>query len=167
MTIGRKITAGFATVLLLFSAVTIGTYVALGRAGKKFTQYSQSASETNVAAAFETSMLQVRMHVNEFLLSGSESAAQAYAESKAEADQHLKSAQQAIADVERANELTSARRLFDDYDAAFRQIVENRKLCSDLQKNALEPMSAAIADSLQKLLAGARNTGDMNASFQI
>jgi methyl-accepting chemotaxis protein len=36
-----------------------------------------------------------------------------------------------------------------------------------LQKNALEPRAAAIAESLQKLLAGARTTGDMNASFQI
>jgi methyl-accepting chemotaxis protein len=167
MTIGRKITAGFTAVLLLFAAVAIGTYVALGRAGRKFALYSQSASETNVAAAFEAAMLQVRMHVNEFLLSGSEAAAQAYAQSKSEAAQQLKSAQQVIADSERATELVSARKLFDDYDAAFRQIMENRKVCSDLQKNALEPRAAAIAESLQKLLTGARTTGDMNASFQI
>ncbi len=167
MTIGRKITAGFTAVLILFSAVAIGTYVALGRAGRKFALYSQSASETNVAAAFEAAMLQVRMHVNEFLLSGSETAAQAYAQSKAEAEQQLKIAQQVIADSERATELASARKLFDDYDDAFRQIVDNRKVCSDLQKNTLEPSAAAIADSLQKLLTGARNTGDMNASFQI
>jgi len=167
MTIGRKITAGFTAVLLLFAAVAIGTYVALGRAGRKFALYSQSASETNVAAAFEAAMLQVRMHVNEFLLSGSEAAAQAYAQSKSEAAQQLKSAQQVIADSERATELVSARKLFDDYDAAFRQIMENRKVCSDLQKNALEPRATAIAESLQKLLAGARTTGDMNASFQI
>ena len=163
MTIGRKITAGFTAVLLLFAAVAIGTYVALGRAGRKFALYSQSASETNVAAAFEAAMLQVRMHVNEFLLSGSEAAAQAYAQSKSEAAQQLKSAQQVIADSERATELVSARKLFDDYDAAFRQIMENRKVCSDLQKNALEPRAAAIAESLQKLLTGARTTGDMNA----
>jgi len=167
MTIGRKITAGFTAVLLLFAAVAIGTYVALGRAGRKFALYSQSASETNVAAAFEAAMLQVRMHVNEFLLSGSEAAAQAYAQSKTEADQQLKNAQQAIADSERATQLASARKLFDDYDAAFRQIVDNRKLCSDLQRNSLEPNATAIAEGLQKLLAGARNTGDMNASFQI
>ncbi len=167
MTIGRKITAGFTAVLLLFAAVAIGTYVALGRAGRKFVLYSQSASETNVAAAFEAAMLQVRMHVNEFLLSGSESAAQAYAQSKSEAEQQLKIAQQVIADSERATELVSARKLFDDYDAAVGQIIENRKVCSDLQKNALEPRMVAIAESLQKLLAGARATGDMNASFQI
>jgi methyl-accepting chemotaxis protein len=167
MTIGRKITAGFSAVLILFAAVAIGTYVALGRAGRKFALYSQSASETNVAAAFEAAMLQVRMHVNEFLLSGSETAAQAYAQSKTEAEQQLKIAQQVIADSERASELASARKLFDDYDDAFRQIVDNRKLCGDLQKNTLEPSAASIADSLQKLLTGARNTGDMNASFQI
>jgi methyl-accepting chemotaxis protein len=167
MTIGRKITAGFTAVLLLFAAVAIGTYVALGRAGRKFALYSQSASETNAAAAFEAAMLQVRMHVNEFLLSGSEAAAQAYAQSKSEAEMQLKIAQRVISDSERATELVSARKLFDDYDAAFRQIIDNRKVCSDLQKNALEPKAAAIADSLQKLLAGARTTGDMNASFQI
>jgi methyl-accepting chemotaxis protein len=167
MTIGRKITAGFTAILLLFAAVAIGTYIALGRAGRNFALYSQSASETNVAAAFEAAMLQVRMHVNEFLLTGSETAAQAYDKSKAEAEEQLKIAQQVIADSERATELASARKLFDDYDAAFRQIMENRKLCNDLQKNALEPRAAAIAESLQKLLAGARNTGDMNASFQV
>ena len=167
MTIGRKITAGFTAILLLFAAVAVGTYIALGRAGRNFALYSQSASETNVAAAFEAAMLQVRMHVNEFLLTGSETAAQAYDKSKAEAEEQLKIAQQVIADSERATELASARKLFDDYDAAFRQIMENRKLCNDLQKNALEPRAAAIAESLQKLLAGARNTGDMNASFQV
>ncbi len=167
MTIGRKITAGFTAVLLLFSAVAIGTYFALGRAGRKFALYSQSASETNVAAAFEAAMLQVRMHVNEFLLTGTDTAAQAYEQSKSEAEKQLKMAQEVIADSERAAELASARKLFDDYDGAFRQIVENRKVCNDLQKNALEPRATAIAESLQKLLAGARNTGDMNASFQI
>jgi len=167
MTIGRKITAGFTAILLLFAAVAIGAYVALGRAGKKFTLYSESASETNVAAAFEAAMLQVRMHVNEFLLTGSDAAARAYDQSKSEAGEQLKIAQQVIADSERATELASARKLFDDYDVAFRQIMENRKLCNDLQKNSLEPRAASIAEGLQKLLAGARNTGDMNASFQV
>ena len=54
-------------------------------------------------------MLQVRMHVNEFLLTG--------------------------------------------YDAAFREIMENRKLCNDLQKKRPGTPGAAIAESLQKLLA--------------
>jgi methyl-accepting chemotaxis protein len=167
MTIGRKITAGFTAILFLFAAVAVGAYFALGRAGTKFTLFAQSASETNAAAAFEAAMLQVRMHVNEFLLTGSDAAAQAYDQSKADAAEQLKLAQKVISDPERAKELVSARKLFDDYDVAFRQITANRKLCSDLQRNELEPRAAAIADGLQKLLTGARNTGDMNASFQI
>ncbi|MDD2765204.1 MAG: methyl-accepting chemotaxis protein [Opitutaceae bacterium] len=167
MTIGRTIIVGFTVVLLLFAAVAVGTYVALGRAGKKFQLYSNSATETNVAAAFEAAMLQVRMNVNEFLINGSTTAAQAYTQSRTEAERLLERARKEIVDTERAAELTSARRLFDEYDAAVRQIMENRQLCSDLQKSALEPRAADISEGLQKLLGSARTTGDMNAAFQM
>jgi len=167
MTVGRKITVGFAAILLLFAAVSIGAYVALGRAGRKFAQYSQSVTETSAAAAFEARMLQVLMHVNEYLASGTNTALQAYDQSKSDAEKVLTVAEKKFADPQRAAQMASVRKLLVDYDAAFQQIVQNRKLCAELEKNTLEPKSADIADGLQKLLAGARNTGDMNASFQV
>ncbi len=167
MTIARKITAGFTTVLVLYAAVAIGAYVALGRAGRKFALYSESAAETNVAAAFESAMLQVRMHVNEYLLTGSDAAAAAYEQSRAEAVRQLDLAQRNIASSERAAELGDARRLFDEYAAAFTKIAASRRTCVELQRNTLEPKAAAIAEGLQKLLASAQTTGDMNASFKL
>ncbi len=167
MTIGRKIKFGFSVVLILFAGVSIGTLVVIGLAVRQLGQYSATSQEAGSASAFEATMLRVRMSVNEFLLSGSATAVDAYEKYKTEADRQLELTQKLITDPELAPLLASVKDSVAKYDTAFHQVVENRRRCDNLEANELAPTGSALTSGLQKLLAGARTTGDMNASFQI
>ena len=95
LTIGRKISSGFTLVFALFVAVAAIAYYALGNAGQGLKNFSDSTAETNVAANLETSMLNLRMSVNEFLASGSEDSIASYEKNRKTLDAAI--AQAAVA----------------------------------------------------------------------
>ena len=167
LTIGKKIICGFALVFVLLSAVSAIAYLSLGAAGRKLVMYSGSARESIAAASLESSMLSVKMQVNEFLSSGSSGSVAGYEKAKANLDSDLARAQELIVDTDRATEVASAKQLLSGYDAAFRRLVDNRSQLADVSKSKLEPASAEIAAALQKMLTSARDQGDMNSAFKL
>ncbi|MFT3868561.1 MAG: methyl-accepting chemotaxis protein [Nibricoccus sp.] len=167
LTIGQRITSGFALVLVLLAFVAGLAYYAMNQAGRSMNEFSKSTGETNSITKLEASILGLRMSINEFLLSGSD-------ESIAEYDRSKKAVDGAVADAQRdlqnrgelAQELNDALKLLVDYDAAYRRIVG---LFHDRQKevaNTLDPRSAAISDALKGMLVAARQSGDQSASFK-
>ena len=167
LTIGRKITCGFALVFVLLTAVSTTAYFALGAAGHKLVMYSGSAKESNAAASLESSMLGVKMTVNEFLSSGSDASVTDYEKAKAALDADLATADQLIVDTDRASEVASAKHLLASYDAAFRRLADNKSQLSAVNKDKLAPASADITAALQKMLTSARDQGDMNSAFKL
>ena len=167
LTIGRKITCGFALVFVLLSAVSTTAYLALGAAGRKLVMYSGSAKESNAAASLESSMLGVKMQVNEFLTSGSEASVAEYEKAKAALDSDLSTAEHLIVDTDRATEVAAAKHLLATYDAAFRTLADNKSQLSAVNRDKLAPASADIATALQKMLTSARDQGDMNSAFKL
>ena len=71
LTIGKKITIGFVSLFALLSLVAVIAFTALGGAGRRLTLFAESAQETFVAVSLESSMQAVKLHVNDFLASGS------------------------------------------------------------------------------------------------
>ena len=167
LTIGKKIICGFALVFVLLSAVSAIAYLSLGAAGRKLVMYSGSARESIAAASLESSMLSVKMQVNEFMSSGSSESIANYDKAKATLDSDLARAQELIVDTDRATEVANAKQLLSGYDAAFRRLVDNRTQLSAVSKDKLEPASAEIAAALQKMLTSARDQGDMNSAFKL
>ncbi len=166
LTIGRMIGLGFFAVLAIFVVASAISRVALTRAGNGLDLYSSSTEETNLISQVEASMLALRMDVNEYLVSGSDSSLAAY-------DKEQKTLQGAFAKVEatvkdpaRAQELKDAQKLLADYDKAFRQIVALRIARAKEISEVLDPKAAEMADSLKKMLDAARQSGDMSASFK-
>jgi methyl-accepting chemotaxis protein len=167
LTIGRKITGGFALVFVLLAAVTAVAYLALGASGRKFGLYVASAQETNAAASLENAMLSLKMQVNEFLATGSAGSVEQYDRAKTELDADFGLAEQRIVDAGRARELASAKRLLAQYDNAFHRVVENQRQLGEVERGTLTPAADEISGSLQKMLTAARDQGDMNAAFTI
>ena len=167
LTIGRKISYGFAIIFLLLAAVTAASYLYLGAAGRRLSQYSASAQETGVAASLENAMLALKMQVNEFLATGSADSVANYDRAKTALDDGLARAQRTIVDADRADKLAAAKRLLSQYDAAFRHLVDNDSQLAAVSKDKLSPASESISGDLQKMLSTARDQGDMNSAFKI
>jgi methyl-accepting chemotaxis protein len=167
LTIARKIACGFGLVFALLTCITVIAYLALGAAGRKLTQYAESAQETNTAASLEASMLTLKLQVNEFLATGSAESVDGYNRAKGALDAGFEGAERRIVDPERASQVASAKRLLADYDAAFRRLVVNAGQLAAVDRETLEPAAAEIASDLQKMLTSARDQGDMNSAFKL
>ena len=159
LTIGRKITSGFALVFTLFVVVAALAYLALGRAGKGLTDFSQSTADTNVIANLETSMLNLRMSVNEFLATNSEASIATYEQNRVALDA-------ALAAAGRTQDVAAAKKFLLDYEAAFQKTVDLLHQREAEVANTLAPRSAAIGDALKAMLLAARQSGDQSASFK-
>ncbi|ATC64055.1 hypothetical protein CMV30_08880 [Nibricoccus aquaticus] len=167
LTIGRKITSGFALVFALFLIVAAIAYFALGRAGKGLADFSDSTAETNVAANLESSMLNLRMGVNEFLATGSEDSIANYEKNRKALDAAVDQAATAMKDnADRAQDIADAKKLLVEYNAAFQKTVTLLHERQAEVANTLDPRSTAIGDALKGILLAARQSGDQNASFK-
>ncbi|HEY4299539.1 MAG TPA: methyl-accepting chemotaxis protein [Candidatus Didemnitutus sp.] len=167
LTIGRRITLGFAFVFLLLGLVAAFARYALGASGHKLTEYAGSAQETNTAAGLESSMLELKLHVNEFLATGDQADVKAYQTAKHELDQGIASASQIVADPKRVGNLTEAAGLMTRYDQAFQQVVANTARLDQVVREQLTPQGDAIAKTMQKILTDAKGSGDMNGAFKV
>ncbi|MFI5337527.1 MAG: methyl-accepting chemotaxis protein [Opitutales bacterium] len=170
LTIGRRIALGFTLVFIILGIIATTAWLALGASGRKLALYAGSAQETHTAAVVESSMLELKLRVNEFLAAesgASAGAAKAYDESKAQLDQGLAAAAKVITEPARAAQLAEAVQLLGQYDQAFQHVVENTRKLDGVVQGQLTPQGEAIAQSLQKILTDAKNNGDMNGAFKV
>ena len=124
LTVGQRISFGFAFVFMLFVGVATIGYLTMGRVGRELTAYSSSTAETNLAANLESSMLALRMNVKELIVSGSDEAANAHACCYKNLDTVLAIATQQIADSGRADESSQAKVLLEPYNEAFTNVMD-------------------------------------------
>jgi methyl-accepting chemotaxis protein len=165
-TIGRKIGLGFFIVFVIFIIVAAVAWFALGSAGAGLKNYSSSTVETNIAAQLEVSMLTLSKDVNEYLVSGTAAALAVYDKDQKNLLATFEQATKDVVDPARNAKLVEARKLLDDYDKAFRRIVELRNLQAKEVAEVLDPRSAEMAEALRGMLVSARQSGDMSASFK-
>lgn len=166
LTIGRRIALGFAIVLLIFCLVAILSRIALTRVGDGLSQYSTSTEETNLAAQLEASMLTLRMDVNEYLVSGSDTALSVYDKEQKNLLALFAKATSTVKDPTRLTDVNDAQKLLVEYDKAFREIVQLRNSRTKLVTEVLDPKATEMADALKGMLSAARQSGDMSAAFK-
>jgi methyl-accepting chemotaxis protein len=123
-TVGRKITAGFVLVFVLFGAVTITSYYALGVAGRGMEAFSAGTAEANAATNLETAMYAVCLGANRFLASGRVSDIEHYKKAQLALKTAISEAAKEIIEPSRAREIEEARTYLDQYDQAVLKIVE-------------------------------------------
>jgi methyl-accepting chemotaxis protein len=167
MTIGKKITVGFALIFALLVLVAVIAYTALGGAGRRLTMFASSAQETYAAASLESSMQALKLQVQDFLATGSAESITNYDAAKKALDADLDAASKLVDDPSRAQQIAKARELLAVYDAGFRDLVANQRARVAIDNDVLTPQAKIIADGLQQILSQARTQGDMNAAFQI
>ena len=167
LTIGRRIALGFTLVFVLLGTIAAVAWFALGASGRKLAQFAGSARETNTAATLESSMLELKLHVNEFLATPTADHVKAYQDAKHALDQELSQASLHVEDPGRQQQLAEATRLLGQYDKAFQEIAINSRKLEDIEHNRLRPQGDAMAAAMQKALSDAKGSGDMNGAFKI
>lgn len=166
LTIGRMIGLGFFAVLAIFVITSLISRFALSKAGKGLESFSSSTEETNLISEIEASMLSLRMDINEYLVSGSDGALAAYSKEEKILQTSFSRVEAVVSDSERSKELAEAEKFLEEYNKAFKQIVDLRVARAKEIAEILDPKSVAMADALKKMLEAARQTGDMSASFK-
>ncbi|MBI2516342.1 MAG: chemotaxis protein [Opitutae bacterium] len=167
LTIGRRIALGFTLVFVLLGTVAGTAWFALGASGRKLSQYAGSAQETNTAATLESSMLELKLHVNEFLAVGTAANAKAYHEAKQKLDQGLAAAAKIVTDPARSAQLGEAGKLLTKYDQSFQRVVDNTTKLDTVVRDQLTPQGEELAKGMQKILSDAKSNGDMNGAFKV
>jgi len=165
-TIGRKIGIGFFIVFVIFIIVAAVAWFALGSAGTGLKNYSSSTKETNITEKLEVAMTTLSKDVNEYLVSGTAAALVVYDQDQKNLRALFEQATKDVVDPARSAQLDKAHRLLDDYDKAFRSIVDLRNLQAKEVADTLDPRSAEMAEALRGMLVSARQSGDMSASFK-
>ncbi len=167
MTIGRRIALGFTLVSLLLGTVAVISWVALGESGRKLTAFAGSALETNTAAALTTSMVEVKLHVNEYLAESTAERVDEYRQTKKKLDQGLAVAAEVITEPSRAAKVAEAARLLEQYDRTFQEIIGATVKLDAVVAGQLTPKGNEITVGLQQVLTDARGNGDMNGAFKV
>lgn len=167
LTIGRKITSGFAFIIVLLAIVAGIAYYAMRQAGRSMSEYSNSTGQTNSVTKLEASILGLQMSINDFLMSGTDESLATYEQTKKNVDAVASATLQNLESrPAMAAELSDALKLLSEYNASFRRIVD---LFNERRKevtSTLEPRSAAIAEALKAMLVAARQSGDQSASYK-
>jgi methyl-accepting chemotaxis protein len=167
ITIGKKITFGFGLLFALLAGVAVVAYLALGGAGRGFKLFASSAQETYLAASLELSMQDMRLHLTEFLTTGSADDIAHVEASAKKLETDLENAARLTVDTDRGRDVAKARELLSSYRVAFSDLVANQRARTALETGVLAPQAKILADGLQEMLAQAKTQGDMNAAFQI
>ncbi len=167
LTIGKKITFGFALTLTLLLVVAWIAYAALGDYGGAMKQYAGSAQETYAAATLESSMQALKLQVNDFLATGSAESVAACETAKRALDADLDRAAKLISDDERSKQIAKARGLLNEYWTAFNDLVANHRKRAEIEVQIIVPQQKIVAEGLAQMLGQAKTQGDMNAAFQI
>lgn len=167
LTIGRRIALGFTLVFLLLGTVAAIAWFALGASGRKLSEYAGSAKETNTAAGLTSAMIEVKLHVNEYLAVSTAEQVEVYKTVKQKLDQGMIAAAAVIADPERASQVTEASKLLVQYDQAFLKIIATTAKLDAVVADQLAPRGDEITRGLQQVLTDARGNGDMNAAFKV
>lgn len=165
-TIGRKIAAGFAVVLLLLLALAGITRLVLTQVGKDLTLFTDSTAETAQAARLETRMLSLRIAAEQWIAVPTAENAEAYAAEKRELDKTFAQSDEIFAGSERGAKITKANQLFREYDSAFTKLRDLERRRTDVVANGLDQSAAAIVSGLNRILDGARESGDQNTAVK-
>lgn len=167
LTIGKKVTFGFAALVALLALASAVAFYALDSAGRRLTLFAESARETYAAASLESAMQGLKLPVHEFLATSSAESIAAYEKARQALDVELAQAARRVLEPGRAREIARARELLGQYGAGFQDLVANQQARAAIENGILTPQAKVLAEGLQQLLKQAQTSGDMNAAFQI
>ncbi len=122
ITLGKKLFAGFALVVLLLALSSSGAVFSLQDASLGFTQYRGLARDTNLAGRVQANLIEARLAVKDFLISRGGSGAERYQQRMQQVNELFALAGKEIQQTERAALIRRATPLLQQYQMTFAEV---------------------------------------------
>src|SRR5262245_4010656 len=119
--IGTKMTLAFAGVVGFLIIVAGTGFFALSKASQRFTEYRETALNSNLSSLLQANMLMLRIEAKDFLRTSSDEDQQGYRAYREKLYAFLAEAKQRINDPEQAEKIAKVAAEIETYDIAFKQ----------------------------------------------
>ncbi len=166
MKLSTKLTSGFGAVLALLLILAGLAYWALSSANSGFSRYRHLTVNANLAARLQSEMLAARMHVKDYILTGSEDILKQYNAAFENIFKEMSTAQTDIKDPARAQIVDRTDDQLKEYNQYFEQIKKFRVQRDDIVKNSLYALGPAMEKNLDKILETSNRDNDMEAAYR-
>ncbi len=161
LTLNAKLLLGFGVLLVLLTVIAGTGYVAMQAATSGVTHYRAIARDTNLAGRLQANMLMVRMNVKDFMITGSETDRDEYAQYIQAIEQFLAEAQREIQDPERAATIDRIEEMVSNYRGGFASLTHLMDQRQQLLDNKLESLGPEVESKLTRIMTSAREDADM------
>ena len=162
--VGTKIMIGFGVVICILLLISVISYWGLGSASKGYNQYQNIALITRLTGDLEAELLQTRICVKDFVISGSEKDLKVFEQGFQNLMKIYKKGETEIKDPERMGKLKLIKDSLDDYDKAFDEIVRLTKSRDDIRANTLEPNGEKLRLALLAIMDSAYHKQDLKST---
>lgn len=166
MTLSRKLSLGFGTVITLLLILAATSFWALENASDGFTAYRGLARDTNLSGRLQANMLMVRMNVKDFIITGSDLDLKQYDEYHTKMAGYLARAQKEIIAPERAKFIDKTEEEVREYSKYFEQVKQFRVKRDHLVNDVLNVQGPQMEQKLTTILVTAEQDNDMDAAFR-
>ena len=164
-TIGKRITAGFMSVLILLTVVTLIGYQAINSSSTGFTSYQALARGANALGLLQNDLLMSRLIVTGYMAAASEEARTKFDATFKSMKDNLKLAEGEMVNPEHIQGLKTVGTASDEYNAGFGKLVEIQGRIDKALKEFLYVKGAVIAESMTTIMTTANADGDAAAAF--
>ena len=119
--VGKKISLGFASILILLCVTSAIAYWSLSTSADGFTGYREMHN-TNVAGRVQANLLSERLNVKDYLLNETSGNAEEFRDLWTTVVELMDEAQKEITDPEQATKIRQTAANLKEYDEGFRQL---------------------------------------------
>ena len=162
--VGTKIMIGFGAVICILLLISVISYRGLKSASKGYNEYQNIALITRFSGDLQADLLQTRVYVKDFVISGSEKDLKVFEQGFQNLMKIYKKGETEIKDPERMEKLKFIKASLDDYQKAFDEIARLTKSRDDIRANNLEPNGKKMRLALLAIMDSAYHKQDLKSA---
>ena len=161
--VGTKIMIGFGAVIGILLLISVISYLGLGSANKGFREYQDLALINNFYGHLEANLLQTRISVKNFIISGSDEDLKACGQAFEKLAETYQQGETLIEKPERVEKLKRIKASLDEYHNAFEEIARLTKSRDDIRANTLDPNGTKMRLAMFAIMDSAYHKQDLES----
>jgi len=165
--LSTQLNASFFSVLTLSIIISILAYTGLNEGYKNFKDYRELARDTNLSGRIQANMLMVRLNALKYLKTSTPEVLAEYNERLKKMEGFLDKAKGEMKDPDRAEIITNASNLVQDYKRGVEGVVSLIAYRNDVVNKELNPSGKNMREQMTKILDYTQSRGNQNSHYAI